>query len=109
MNARIAYIASWMKREWPLRPPPSPPESRTSERPSEQLGGRSHYCASLTPASDLPRRGRADFPERFPRPLRGTNAASKDVRTRGERPRGTPRGHLAERADYRVTVPRRIR
>lgn len=35
--------------------------------------------------------------------------ASKGVRARGERPRGTPRGHLASAPDYRVTVPRRIR
>lgn len=37
----------------------------------------SHYCASLTPASDLPRCGRADFPSRFPRLLRDTNASAR--------------------------------
>lgn len=83
------YIASRMKREWLLRPTPSPPENWTSERPWKQLGGHSHYCASLTPASDLPRRGRTDFPESFPRLCRGNEQrVSKGVHARGERPRG---------------------
>lgn len=98
------YIASRMKREWLLRPTPSPPENRTSERPWKQLGGRSHYCASLTPASDLPRRDRADFPEVFQRPGRGSNASARGVREKRNGLVVTSRA----RSRYRVTVPRRV-
>jgi len=105
MNARIAYTTNRMKREWPLRPLPSPPANRTSERPSEQLGERSHYCASLTPASDLPRRGHTDFLSRFPRLISWYQRVNKGVRAKGERPRVvrlvvTSRAHLTIASRY---------
>lgn len=90
----------------------SPPECQTPERPWEQLGRSSHYCASLTPASDHLRRGCAQILlERFPRFyfLRRANARAC-VHARGENDLvaslvATSRTRLT----YRVTVSRRIR
>lgn len=104
MNARIAYTrrVRWRGNGYYGQLHPHQ-KARTSERPWKQLGGRSHYCASLTPASDLPRRGRADLSGSPPRLRRGTNAVNKSVRARGENGASwSPR----ERADYRV--PRRV-
>lgn len=102
MNARIAYTrrVRWRGNGYYGQLHPHQ-KVRTSERPWKQLGGRSHYCASLTPASDLPRRGRADLSGSSPRLCRGTNASTRAC-VREEKT--APRGHLAS-APFPIAYP----